>query len=54
MSWNHVYPLNDLREHELSGKNCWCHPHIDEEDSIVIHNALDKREQLEQGLIRAH
>ena len=42
----HVVPLEDLREHVL--RNCWCSPTIDE-DSIVIHNALDEREKFERG-----
>jgi hypothetical protein len=43
----HVVPLNDLREHELN-RSCWCQPHYDEEDGIVIHNSLDGREAFER------
>lgn len=43
----HVYPLNDLREHEISDKPCWCKPRI--EDGIVIHNSMDGREDYETG-----
>lgn len=43
----HVYPLNDLREHELEGVDCWCNPRI-EDDWVVVHNAMDQRERCEQ------
>ena len=26
----HVYPLNDLRDHIVEGRDCWCHPEYDE------------------------
>lgn len=49
MAWkvhrNHVYPVNDLREH--SAANCWCHPA--EDGGIVVHNSLDGRELYERG-----
>ena len=54
MTWRHVYPVNDFREHDTGGKNCWCHPKIDDEHSLVIHNAMDKREQIEQNLAKVH
>jgi hypothetical protein len=41
----HVFPVNDLREHELTLK-CWCHPVLDE---IVTHNSMDRREEYERG-----
>lgn len=44
----HVYPLNDLREHEMS-KECWCRPDVDEDDGVCVHNALDGREAYENG-----
>ena len=46
----HVVPINDLREHELSGA-CWCSPKLDDEGSepIWIHNSLDGREAFETG-----
>ena len=47
----HVYPLNDLREHVLEGVNCWCHPRIDDEDGLVVHNAADEREKYETGAL---
>jgi hypothetical protein len=42
---NHVYPINDLREHSLA--DCWCRP-IDD-DGIIGHNSLDGRELYECG-----
>jgi len=49
MSNIHVTPINDLREHEDS-VDCWCRPRCDEDEpSVVIHNAMDKREAYEAG-----
>lgn len=47
----HVYPLNDLREHEVNGAPCWCEPEIEDaaDETIVIHNSLDQRELFETG-----
>lgn len=48
----HVYPLNDLREHETGeGPGCWCRPRIEEElgADVVIHNSMDLREAYETG-----
>ena len=47
--FTHVVPVNDLREHVLR-LDCWCHPKQDEEEtSVVVHNAMDRREEYEQG-----
>ena len=43
----HVYPTNDLREHEMT-PDCWCKPEIDEYGN-VIHNSMDERETYEEG-----
>jgi len=48
----HVYPLNDIKEHDISdsGNTCHCNPTvIVEPDSeiLVIHNSFDGREGLE-------
>lgn len=48
----HVYPLNDIKEHDTSdsGNTCHCNPTvIVEPDSeiLVIHNSFDGREGLE-------
>jgi hypothetical protein len=42
----HVYPLDDLREHELS-LDCWCKPYDDE--GVIVHNSMDQREKYETG-----
>jgi hypothetical protein len=46
--WQHVVPVNDLREHVTDG-DCWCNPTIDEEYFIVIHHSMDERETYEEG-----
>ena len=46
MSPIHVYPIADLREHEISA-DCWCKPEADEE--LIVHHALDGREAFETG-----
>ncbi len=53
MTW-HVYPMNDLREHdtELERRTCWCNPEYDEEFDVVIHNAMDQREKYETGELK--
>ena len=43
----HVKPINDLREH-VSKPSCWCRPR-ENEPGVWIHNALDGREDYEQG-----
>ena len=43
----HVYPLGDLREHELSVK-CWCAPTEEESGEIVVHHSMDGREEFER------
>jgi hypothetical protein len=49
MAWkivgNHVYPVDDLREH--TSTDCWCRPTDD--DGVVVHNSLDGRELYEEG-----
>ncbi len=45
----HVYPLDDLREHVVEGRNCWCCPDYDEEYDILVHHSLDGREEYETG-----
>jgi hypothetical protein len=49
MAWkvdgNHVVPVDDLREHSVTG--CWCRPTDD--DGILVHNSLDGREHYERG-----
>jgi hypothetical protein len=48
----HVYPINDEKEHELEGTQCWCEPVLDVSnfgELIVIHNSADGRELIEQA-----
>jgi hypothetical protein len=45
----HIYPTNDIKPHNTDDGECWCNPTIDEEDNLVIHNAMDQREQYEEG-----
>lgn len=42
----HVWPLDDLREHDLD-ETCWCLPLDD--DGVTVHNSMDKRESYERG-----
>lgn len=46
---DHIYPINDLREHKLEGCDCWCDPSYDEEIDAYIHNSMDRREEYEEG-----
>ena len=43
----HVYPVNDFRPHNTHSTKCWCNPTVNE--YVVIHNALDGREDYEVG-----
>lgn len=45
----HIYPLNDIREHELEGTACQCGVEVDWENGLVIHAAFDHREIIEQA-----
>lgn len=45
---NNVYPINDLREHEMT-PDCWCQPEVDEVYQVIIHNSADEREKFETG-----
>jgi hypothetical protein len=47
MNWQHVYPVNDSKEHNLESLDCHCGPKIDWDHQIVIHNAWDLREAQE-------
>lgn len=41
----HVYPINDIEEHDTENTICWYVPEITEKyvQIIVIHNAFDSR-----------
>lgn len=48
----HIYPVNDLEEHDLEGTTCKCGPKVEfPEDGgmLVIHNAFDLRELVEMA-----
>lgn len=48
----HVYPINDLREHVVIGVDCPCEPCVEVigANLLVIHNAFDNREIIEQAI----
>lgn len=49
----HVYPLEDLRDHVVSGdRECWCHPTPEEDGALLLHHAMDQREKYETGEIQ--
>jgi len=44
----HVYPIEDLREHDTeNGTECWCTPI--EDNGVIIHKSKDGREDYETG-----
>lgn len=54
----HIYPLNDIRRHQIEGADCWCQPRVEWSDpttgerypeALVIHNSADGREAVEQA-----
>jgi hypothetical protein len=46
----HVLPINDLEPHDEEGTICKCEPKVEfvEGGMLVIHNAYDQREIIEQ------
>lgn len=42
-----VYPVADLREHAPDDPQCWCRPRW--VDDVLVHNAMDRREEYERG-----
>ena len=45
----HIIPRNDLRPHIKTTK-CWCRPSLyPDNDRVIVHNALDRRELHERG-----
>lgn len=44
----HVLPINDSQEHDES-LACPCHPTIEENGVLIIHNAFDGREWKEMS-----
>ncbi len=50
----HVYPIDDLREHDTSGdRECWCRPELNE-FGCWLHHAMDQREKYERGELKYH
>lgn len=48
----HVYPVEDLRDHDIENEGqCWCHPVLYEENNgdVWVHNSMDQREKYETG-----
>jgi len=48
----HVYPLNDLVEHDIEGEDCVCGPDVElvsaiDDGWLVTHHSLDGREEHE-------
>jgi hypothetical protein len=43
-----VHPIGDLREHITDGRPCWCGA-TENEDGVIVHDALDEREKFETG-----
>lgn len=43
----HVWPVDDMQEHDLEGSGCFCNPTSDVLGSVVviIHNSWDRREK---------
>lgn len=42
----HVVPHHDLREHSISDE-CWCAP--TEDEGVMVHHSMDRREEFERG-----
>lgn len=47
----HVYPIDDLVEHDTDGDDCVCGPDTEFVDggAVITHHSLDGREQHEGG-----
>lgn len=43
----YIIPINDLKDHEGENDQCWCIPWWDE--NILVHEAMDKRQEFERG-----
>lgn len=53
MKWQHIVPVNDLKPHSndwpKTEEICDCIPAIDWEHKLVVHNAWDCREAVEEA-----
>ena len=47
----HVIPVDDLKPHAESAQ-CWCRPTDD--DGILVHHSMDRRESIERGETASH
>jgi hypothetical protein len=46
----HMVPTFDTKPHICrSDRKCWCNPHYDEHNDVMIHNSADGREDYEEG-----
>jgi hypothetical protein len=53
----HVFPVDDEREHDISGTGCWCGPNVFFNDLdgsafselMVVHHSADGREFVEEA-----
>lgn len=45
----HIHPVDDLIDHDIASRGCWCHPALDDECGtiLVIHHSADGRERRE-------
>ena len=46
-NWQYIYPVNEA--HILEGLLCTCNPEIDWKNNLVIHNAFNYREFIEEA-----
>lgn len=44
----HVMPMDDTSDHTTDGLNCKCRPKIAKDCQVIVHNAFDLREALEE------
>lgn len=42
-----VFPIGDLRDHDPDNAGCWCRLIWD--DGVLVHHAMDRREEYERG-----
>jgi len=45
----HIYPTNELKEHDIETTMCECFPKLEivEGEMLIIHNSFDGREAVE-------
>lgn len=47
-----VYPVGDIKEHDIYSTTCECNPKVEcepDSDMLIIHNSFDGREAVEQA-----